>query len=572
MNRALRRHQQKLMKARNSKNGSSGNSHSQAMAQAANYYQGGNAFAAIAVCQSILDEAPDHAHANHLLGIIMLQQQSFKKAIEHLNRATAAMPEDAAMLTHLGTALSYAGKLDAAADSLKAALEIDPKFVDAHNNLAALSMRRNDPKSAIAHYQRALAVNERVAAVHANLANAFLSIARVDDAIAHYRRALSIRPRFPEAEYGLAQALRDNGDLTEAVEHYKIALEQNRTHASAMTSLAFVSDSLEDDMHARIRNTYKLAAPECDERKLLSFALGRHEENLGNFERAAELFTEGNAIHRATLDFSPEKSAQQIARISEVFNQDFFNTRVGSGVSTEAPIFIVGMPRSGTTLVEQILASHPEVTGGGELSQFPATVFPMMQELHSHGFPDAASLLQPDHVTQIARTYLGALDETITGTSRFTDKLPGNFLMVGLIKLAFPNARVVHCTRDARDTCLSMFKIFFPSGGHHFSYDLGELIDYHRHYQALMQHWKSLFGDDIIDANYETIVTDPETSIRTLLDECGLDFDQRCIDFHATKRVVRTASAVQVRKPIYTSSIGMWKNYAPYLPGLEAAS
>lgn len=502
----------------------------------------------------------------------MLQQQSFKKAIEHLNRATAAMPEDAAMLTHLGTALSYAGKLDAAADSLKAALEIDPKFVDAHNNLAALSMRRNDPKSAIAHYQRALAVNERVAAVHANLANAFLSIARVDDAIAHYRRALSIRPRFPEAEYGLAQALRDNGDLTEAVEHYKIALEQNRTHASAMTSLAFVSDSLEDDMHARIRNTYKLAAPESDERKLLSFALGRHEENLGNFERAAELFTEGNAIHRATLDFSPEKSAEQIARISEVFNQDFFNTRVGSGVSTEAPIFIVGMPRSGTTLVEQILASHPEVTGGGELSQFPATVFPMMQELHSHGFPDAASLLQPDQVTQIARTYLGALDETITGTSRFTDKLPGNFLMVGLIKLAFPNARVVHCTRDARDTCLSMFKIFFPSGGHHFSYDLGELIDYHRHYQALMQHWKSLFGDDIIDANYETIVTDPETSIRTLLDECGLDFDQRCIDFHATKRVVRTASAVQVRKPIYTSSIGMWKNYAPYLPGLEAAS
>lgn len=542
------------------------------MAQAADQYRSGNARGAASVCESILAEAPDHAHANHLLGIILLQQQHLEEAIKHLTRATTAMPRDAGMLTHLGTALSYAGKLDAASDCFKAALEIDPEFVDAHNNLAALSMRRNDPASAIAHYQRALSVNERVSAVHANLANAFLSIAKVDDAITHYRRALSIRPRFPEAEYGLAQALRDNGDLAEAIEHYKIALDQNRTHASAMTSLAIVSDSLEDDMHARISNTYRLAAPDSEEPKLLSFALGRHEERRGNFERAAELFTEGNAIHRATLDFSPEKSAEQVTRISEVFNQDFFNTRMGSGVSTEAPIFIVGMPRSGTTLVEQILASHPEVSGGGELSQFPATVFPMMQELHSHGFPDAATLLQADHVDRIARQYLGGLDETITGTARFTDKLPGNFLMVGLIRLAFPNARIVHCTRDARDTCLSMFKIFFPSGGHHFSYDLGELIDYHRNYQALMQHWKSLFGDSIIEANYETIVTDPETSIRTLLDKCGLDFDQRCIDFHATKRVVRTASAVQVRKPIYTSSIGIWKNYAPYLPGLEEAS
>lgn len=571
MNRAIRRHQQKLMKARNAKNWSSSNSHPQAMSQAADYYRSGNAFAAIAVCESILDEAPDHAHAHHLLGIIMLQQQSFKKAIEHLKRATAAMPDDAGMLTHLGTALSYAGKLDAAMDSFKEALKIDPKLIDVYNNLAALSMRRNDPANAIAYYQQALAINDRVAAVHANLANAFLSIAKVDNAIAQYRRALSIRPRFPEAEYGLAQALRDNGEMAEAVVHYKTAVDQNRSHVSAMTSLAFVSDSLEDDMRSRINNTYKRAAPDSDERKLLSFALGKHEEKLGNFERAAELFLEGNAIHRATLDFSPEKSAKQVNRVSEVFNQDLFSTRPGFGVSSEAPIFIVGMPRSGTTLVEQILASHPEVTGGGELSQFPETAFPMMLELHSHGFPDAANLLQPDHVTKIAQNYLGTLDEAITGTSRFTDKLPGNFLMVGLIKLVFPNARIVHCTRDARDTCLSMFKIFFPSGGHHFSYDLGELIDYHCNYDALMQHWKSLFGDEIIEANYETIVTDPEASIRTLLDQCGLDFDQRCIDFHATKRVVRTASAVQVRKPIYTSSIGMWKNYAPYLPGLEDA-
>jgi len=572
MNRATRRRQQKLENARSAKSGLANNPHARVMAQAAEYYQGGNALGAVAACESILAEEPDHAHANQLLGIIAIQQKNFEKAVAYLTRATTAMPEDAVMLTHLGTALSYADKLAAAMDTFKAALQIDPELVDAWNNLAGLSVRMDDPASAISYYQRALAVNERVAAVHANLANTLLAVGRVEEAITHYHRALSIRPRFPEAEYGLAQALRDNGEMAEAIEHYTIALDQDRSHVNAMASLAFVSDQLEAGMHTRIRNTHKLAAPGSDERKLLCFALGKHEEKEGKFERASELFTEGNSIHRATLKFSPEKSAEQIARIGTIFNREFFDSRMGFGASTAAPIFIVGMPRSGTTLVEQILASHPQVSGGGELSQFPATVFTKMLTLHSAGFPDAASLLQADDVQQIAQDYLGALDETITGNSHFTDKLPGNFLMVGLIKLAFPNAKVIHCTRDPRDTCLSMFKIFFPSGGHHFSYDLGELIDYHRNYQSLMQHWKSLFGDGIIEANYETIVTDPETSIRALLGQCGLEFDQRCIDFHATKRVVRTASAVQVRRPIYTSSIGTWKNYAPYLPGLAEAN
>lgn len=541
------------------------------MAQAAEHYRTGNGSAAVAACRSILAKDPDHAHANHLLGIIAMQQKNFDQAIGHLTRATAAMPEDAAMLTHLGTALSYAGRLDAAMESLKAALQVDPDFIDACNNMAALCMRRNDPRGAISHYQKALAINDRVAEVHANLANALLATGQVDDAISHYRSALAIRPRFPEAEYGLGQALRDNGDMAEAVAHYTIALDQNRNHANAMASLAFVTDELEESMHSRIRNTHKLAAAGSEERKLLSFALGKHEERMGDFERAAELFTEGNAIHRASLTFSAEDTAAQLRRIATIFDRDFLAAHSGFGVSTAAPIFIVGMPRSGTTLVEQILASHPQVSGGGELTHFPATVFAALKRLDPTGFPDAASKLGAADVQQIARDYLAALDATITATPYFTDKLPGNFLMVGMIRLVFPHARIIHCTRDARDTCLSMFKIFFPSGGHHFSYDLRELTEYHRNYTALMQHWKSLFGDDIIEANYETIVSDPEPAIRALLGQCGLDFDPRCLDFHATRRVVRTASAAQVRRPIYTSSIGAWKNYAPYLPGLAEA-
>lgn len=538
------------------------------MAQAAEHYRTGNGPAAQAGCQSILARDPDHADANHLLGIIALQRTNLELAIEHLTRATNAKPDNAAMHTHLGTALSYADKFDAAANAFETALRIDPKHIEACNNLAALSMRRNDPKAAIGYYRQALAVNDRISEVHANLANALMATGQVDAAISHYRSALAIRPRFPEAEYGLAQALRDNGDMAEAIQHYTTALDQNRNHINAMVSLAFIADELEATMHTRIRNSHKLAAAGSEERKLLSFALGKHEEKLGNFEYAAKLFAEGNAIHRATLNFSADKTATQLKQVSTVFNRDFFAAHSGFGVSTAAPIFIVGMPRSGTTLVEQILASHPQVTGGGELSHFPATVFASLQRLDPSGFPDAASRLLPGDVQQIANDYLGALDQSINGTGHFTDKLPGNFLMVGMIKLVFPNARIIHCTRDARDTCLSMFKIFFPSGGHHFSYDLEELMDYHRNYQSLMQHWKSLFGDDIIEANYETIVRDPEASIRALLAESGLEFDPQCLDFHKTRRVVRTASAAQVRRPIYTSSIGAWKNYESYLPGL----
>lgn len=571
MNRADRRRQQKLENTRSAKRGMSHDPHAQTMGQAAEHYRRGNGAGAMAACKSILEKTPDHAHANHLLGIIAMQQRSFSQAIEYLTRATTAMPENAEMLTHLGTAYSYAGELDAAEQCFRSALQLDPTLVDACNNLAALSMKRNDAAGAISHYKQALAINERVAEVHANLANALLVAGQADEAISHYRRALSIRPNFPEAEYGLGQALRDTGDMSEAIRHYTIALDQNRSHASAMASLAFVADELDSGMHTRILNTYKRAAPDSEERKLLSFALGKQEENLGNFEQASQLFREGNSIHRAGLNYSSEKSAAQIARIASIFDRDFLAAHGGSGSPTAAPIFIIGMPRSGTTLVEQVLASHPKVSGGGELLYFPATVFATLQRLDPAGFPDAAPLLSSDDVRQIADDYLGALDDTITGTSHFTDKLPGNFLMVGMIKLVFPNARIVHCTRDARDTCLSMFKIFFPSGGHHFSYDFGELLDYHRNYQMLMQHWKSLFGADIIEANYETIVTDPEASIRTLLARCDLEFDQRCLDFHTTKRAVRTASAAQVRKPIYTSSIGAWKNYAPYLPGLEGA-
>lgn len=568
MNRALKRRQLKLAKNASAKSGAVFDRHGQAMAEAARHYRSGQAGEAQAICLSILSSDGGHADANHLLGIIAMQQEDYPKAVDHLERAVTARPESSALRTHMGTALSFAGQLEAAAAAFNSALKLEPGNVDALNNLAALQMRRKDPLSAIRLYREALEQNGEVADIHANLANALLVTGEVDAAIVHYRRALEIRPGFAEADYGLGQALRDNGDMPEAIEHYERALARNPHHTNAMVSLAAIAENFDPGLQTRIRNARHFAPAGSERRMMLSFSLARIEEKNGNIEKAAELLREGNAAHRATLDFSLAKSTEQLHHIREIFTRDFMDAHKDHGISSAAPIFIVGMPRSGTTLVEQILASHPEVSGGGELSHLPVTVFAALQNLTPDGFPSAATSLDAADIGTIAHCYLEAVGTNVGPTRMFTDKLPGNFLMVGMIRLLFPNARIIHVTRDPRDTCLSMFKIFFPSGGHHFSYDIAELAEYYRSYHALMEHWKTLFGDAIIEANYETIVSDPENAIRALVEASGLEFDERCLNFHETRRVVRTASAAQVRKPIYTSSVGAWKKYEPYLPQL----
>jgi len=197
---------------------------------------------------------------------------------------------------------------------------------------------------------------------------------------------------------------------------------------------------------------------------------------------------------------------------------------------------------------------------------FPKSVFAEMKKVDPIGYPGAAPELSKADVERIAQDYLANARRGIEPDMLHTDKLPGNFISIGMIKLVFPNARIIQCTRDPRDTCISMYRTFFPSGGHHFSYNLDVLREYHCLYEKLMDHWHSLFGDSIIESNYETLVRNPEGEIRNLLNRVGLEFEPECLDFHKTERMVHTASAGQVRKPIFTSSIGTWERYKAFLP------
>lgn len=569
MNRYEKRKRAKLTKVTARKSGVQIDPHVEELRKAVGFMRSRRFQEAEAACNAILSKDADHSEANHIVGVLNLQRGHAAQAAVVLEKAVRGNPENGAAQANYGTALSTVGKLNEAADAFRAAIRLTPRAVGPYNNLAQLEMRRRNPDEALRLYRAALEIEPRNGHLHTNLANALLALGEVEPAIEHYEQALVWLPNAADVHYGLAQGLRDIGEIDNALTYYERAMALNPDHADAMLSFSMIADTATDKQQSRIRTAYEKSPPGSEQRMLLSFALGKIEDLNRDFGSAFGFYQEGNTIRERQLRYSIEQTRAEFQQAISVFSKEFFAEREDFGVSDDRPIFVLGMPRSGTSLVEQILASHSRVTGTGELAYFPVSVFDTMKKADPRGYPGAASALEKDDVERIAANYLENARSGIDPGYLHTDKLPGNFLFIGMIRLAFPNARIIHCTRDPRDTCISLFKTFFPSGGHHFSYNIDVLREYHCLYEKLMDHWNSLFGEDIIEVNYETLVRNPESGIRTLLDQVGLEFEPECLEFHKTRRVVRTASAGQVRKPIFTSSIGSWERYKPFIPDLR---
>jgi hypothetical protein len=265
------------------------------------------------------------------------------------------------------------------------------------------------------------------------------------------------------------------------------------------------------------------------------------------------------------------RGADVIDRARQVFTSEFVRASEGGGEPSPKPIFVVGMPRSGTTLVEQILASHPAVRGAGELTLFERAIDDVRAAMHqAPAYPEIALQMSGTHFRELGARYLAGIQQLAPAASHVTDKMPTNFLFAGLIHLALPHATIIHTVRDPIDTCISCFSRLFTEVNFQ-TYELAELGRYYRHYQALMAHWRRVLpAARILDVSYEETVADLEGAARRILSHCGLPWDPRCLDFHLTERVVRTASATQVRQPIYTSSVGRWRAYERHLDPLLA--
>jgi len=496
------------------------------------------------------------------------------KPARHPKRAAAATQSDKlAALCAQAIASHQAGRLGAAIELYEQILALRPNFSEVHNNrgLALAELDRSD--EAVASYARAVAIKPDNPETLCNWGLALAQLERWDEAEAKLRRAVAINPAFAGAHNNLGLILKERGRMAEAHSAIEEAIRLSPKDASYYDNLAAIHSFSAGDRYFTALESLAADAASLSavNRMHLHFALAKINEQLGNPDNAFRQLLTGNALKRQQVAYNEAATLAQMTRTRELFTRDFIRARVGDGVRSPVPVFIIGMPRSGTTLIEQILASHPAIHGAGELTLFEQTADAIGRTTpQSLPFPEFMPDMSAQQFRELGALYLHKLSALAPGAARIVDKMPANFLFAGLIHLALPDATIIHAIRDPVDTCVSCFAVHFTKGQFH-TYDLAELGRYYRHYQELMAHWRRVLPPGrIIDVRYAELVDDLEGVARRIIARCGLPWDSRCLDFHRNERPVRTASATQVRQPIYRSSVGRWHRYRNYLGPLFA--
>ncbi len=488
--------------------------------------------------------------------------------------ARAIDPGSAAAHYGLGNVLAALRRHLEAIGCYRRALALRPDFAQAHNNLGNSLQGSGAPAEAIVHYRDAIALQPQEAKSYNNLGSALQAAERAEAAADCYRKATTLAPDYAEAHYNIGTALTDAGALDEAYRAFAKAVELAPRRGCFHRMLAETGRIVPGSpAWQRLEDLSRdiAALPEPDQMEL-HFALGKVYGDAAQPERAFRHLLAGNRLKRRGIAYDEVNTLGLFERIRTVFTASLLSCGPEIGVASPVPVFIVGMPRSGTTLIEQILASHPGIFGAGELRTM-RRLAAALAPIGGVAFPEAVLLLPKARLHRLGADYLDALRRRAPSAARIVDKMPANFQLIGLIRLALPDARIVHVSRDPVDTCLSCFSKLF-SGRQPFAYDLGELGRYYRAYAELMAHWRRVLPPGVmLEVRYEDVVADVEGQARRLLAHCGLAWNERCLSFHRTRRVVRTASATQVRQPLYGSSVGRWQVYGdlarPLLEALE---
>lgn len=553
--------------------------------------------------QRVLEIDPDHAVALSLMGSASAQLGRLEAARDYLRRARERQPDDAGILNNYGNILYLLGDLEAAEAALREAVQHQPEHADAHHNLGNLYLARQAHDSACRHYRRAAALNPKRFETHLKLGDLLIGrIGNPELALRHYQQARRLQPDDLAAAAGVANAYRYQGQLDQAL---AVIREVRNRHPQEESVQAGEADILErqgerqaayaicrglldrgsrdplalevllrlcrdfdccNDTAAAAEAVLAGANLSPVDRERLHFGLGALYDRVEKHTDAFAHYQAGNEVF--DIPFDPEGFRRRIDDLIHAFAPERLPqlARAGSG-SGQAAVFIVGMPRSGTSLTEQILASHSAVAGAGELN----TLNDIAAELtEHHGYPEGIDRLETGTLSRAAARYLDILREGREGYRLVTDKMPHNFLNLGLIALLLPGARIIHCVRDPRDTCLS---IYFQKFGwlHPYGTRLEWLGGYYREYARLMRHWQAALDLPILTVEYEDLVADQAGMTRRMLDFLGLEWEDACLDFHESKRTVATASYDQVRQKIYHRSRARWRNYAPQLAPLIAA-
>ncbi len=506
------------------------------MTRAATAHEAGDPAGAIPLYRAILAEARDHVDALRLLGVALAQTGHAGAGVASAERAVALAPDYALAWSNLGTVLSEADR----------------------------------PEEAIAAFRRACALDPGSARGWFNLGNALATAPDATAALAAYDRALALQPDHPGGLVGRGHMLKTIGRAEEASAAYHAALARDPDYGQVWWSLANLKTHRFSRGDVAAMEQALARDPPDQARAAILFALAKARDDAADHDAAFALYARGNRLQRDLVRYDPVQTELLNDRIVAVFDAGFFADRAGWGHDDPAPILIVGLPRSGSTLIEQILASHSAVDGTAELPDLGRLAMSVGRfRSDGIGYPEAVRDIAAADARALGRSYIARTRRHRAGRRFFTDKMPNNFPTAGFARLILPNARIIDARRHPLDAAVGCYRQLFAQG-QAFSYDLFELGEYIRQYHRMMRHWDAVLPGRVLRIDYELLVTDQERQTRRLLDFCGLAWEDGCLAFHRTARAVNTASSEQVRRPLYADALQSWRRYDAHLGGLKA--
>ena len=489
------------------------------------------------IAKELVAENPRDLNAGLLLGRIAIDAHAYQDAELLLRKVVEIAPRFILAWHDLSTALKEQGKDVEALEALALAVELEPSNALTHYYYAAARASAGQTKLASEAYQKAIELDPKLAGAYVGLGHVLKTLGDQEGGIEAYRQAIVLRPNHGEIYFSL----------------------------SNLKTFRFSESEIENMIG--LINKESLSAESVVH---FAFSLGKAFEDNKDYDRAFHYYSQGNDQHRKAIVYDPVQTALSHTKLKETFDASFFDKikKTQPGVRDASPIFIIGLPRSGSTLLEQILASHSLVDGTSELPDLGMVSQMITDKTKGRMFPGGILQMSDDEITQLGRTYIDRTQRHRGDVPFFTDKMPNNFAHVGLLQAIIPNAKIIDARRHPLDSCVGAYKQHFAKG-QTFTYDMFELGEFYLEYDQLMRHWHEMLPGKVLRVQYEDVVADLETQVRRILDYCELPFEQACVDFHETKRSVRTASSEQVRQPIYSQSLNTWQRFDRHIEPLK---
>lgn len=518
--------------------------------------------------KSVLKIDSNNQDALRLIGVMHFQQNSFDKAENYFKRVLKINPNNVWALTNLGNVYFKKDKFQDSIDLHRKAIKQNQNSELAHNNLATVLLKAGYTKKAILAAKAAIRINSKFDKAYHTLGNALREDRQIDEAIEAYEGALKINPYLLTTLTSLGALYRESNNYAKALQFYKRACDHDPNYVAALVQVVSLENQKSDSEDVKkLKSILKEKNILKEEKLNICFCLANIYERESDYSNAFNFYAKANYIKNSILKYDNSDEKNLFKNIVIACPENLFKKKYNPIETEKNVIFIVGMPRSGTSLVEQIIASHPEVYGGGELNFLNNLIFTDNKKTRANSILELSNNTQ-EKINKIFKSYINQVKELDFGEQFITDKNPFNFRFLGMISLMMPKAKIIHCVRNPLDVCISLFKNNFAEDAIPFSYNLEASAQYYKLYNELMKYWKKILKDKILEINYEELVADQIIQTKKILEYCDLDWDDQCVNFYKSKRIVRTASVDQVRKPIYKNSVNSWKNYKSHIQPL----